>query len=89
MFASQAGENQGTFSKENLKRFAEEIGLDTKVFNECLDSGRYTQLVQNQTQMSQGIGVRSTPSFLVNGRPLVGAQPLSAFEGIFKEILGR
>jgi len=38
LFENQHGENQGDFSIDNLKRFAQELGLDTQSFNLCLDS---------------------------------------------------
>lgn len=89
LFASQQGENQGAFSKENLKKFAADLGLDTATFNECLDSGKHTAVVTSDTQIAQQIGVRSTPSFIVNGTPLVGAQPYSEFERLIKQYLGQ
>lgn len=87
LFASQNGENQGAFSKDNLKKFAADLGLDTTAFNSCLDSGKYTQQVQTDTQIAQQIGVQSTPSFLVNGTPLIGAQSIERFEEIFKSFI--
>lgn len=80
LFNSQQGENQGAFSKDNLKAFAEDLGLDTEQFNECLDSGKYTSIVQSETNLARQIGVQSTPSFLINGVPIVGAQDYSVFE---------
>lgn len=80
LFDEQAGENQGAFSKDNLKRFAADLGLDTQAFNECLDSGRHAATVQTETRASQSLGVGSTPTFLVNGRPLIGAQPFEVFQ---------
>lgn len=80
LFESQSGENRGAFDKENLKRFADELGLDTKAFDECLDSGKYTSIVQNETQAAQSLGVRSTPSFLINGKPVIGAQAFDVFK---------
>jgi predicted DsbA family dithiol-disulfide isomerase len=87
LFERQAGENQGAFSKDNLKGFAAEMGLDTAAFNECLDSGKYTSIVQQETATAQQIGVQSTPSFVVNGQPIIGAQPYEQFQQIFESIL--
>lgn len=87
LFESQNGENQGAFSKENLKGFAANLGLDTKAFNECLDSGKYTQAVQESTQIAQSIGVRSTPAFLINGTPMIGAQPFESFQKVIDDSL--
>jgi protein-disulfide isomerase len=83
LYSSQSGENKGAFNKDNLKKFAEGLGLDTGTFNTCLDSGKYTSLIQADTDAASGFGIQSTPSFLVNGQPVVGAQPF----GVFKQII--
>jgi protein-disulfide isomerase len=80
LFKSQSGENKGTFAKDKLKQFAANLKLDTQAFNNCLDTGKYTQLVQDLTGTAQSIGVRSTPSFVVNGRAIIGAQPYDVFQ---------
>ena len=82
LFASQSGENQGAFSTDNLKKFAADLKLDTAKFNACVDSGKYSTVVENDTAFVQSLGVTSTPAFLVNGQPLVGAQPFDAFQKI-------
>ena len=82
LFENQSGENRGEFNKDNLKRLASELGLDVDAFNECLDSGRFTSLVQSETSSARSMGVQSTPSFLINGKPLVGAQPFEAFQQV-------
>ena len=61
LFESQSGENQGAFKNENLKQFAADLKLDTKAFNECLDSGKYTQLVQEATQ-AQAQAAQAVPA---------------------------
>jgi protein-disulfide isomerase len=68
IFEEQAGENQGALSKENLKRFAAELGLDTAQFNECFDSGRYESQVRDEFNEAQRRRINSTPSILVNGQ---------------------
>lgn len=87
LYNSQSGENQGAFSKDNLKAFAEELGLDTQAFNECLDSGKYTSLVQQDTQFSSSMGVRSTPTFVINGQAVIGAQPFEIFQQVIDSLL--
>lgn len=88
-FEKYDGENQGAFSKPNLKRFASELDLDTEAFNACLDSGKYTSVVQNEKALLQSLGVRSTPAFLVNSQPVVGAQPFEAFQQVIEAELGK
>jgi protein-disulfide isomerase len=89
LFAGQAGENQGAFNKDKLKGFAAGLGLDSAAFDECLDSGKYAALVANQTQYLQSLGVQSTPTFVVNGQALVGAQPFEAFQQLIESELNK
>lgn len=89
LFDRWGGENRGAFSKDNLKQFAAELGLDTAAFTACLDSGRYTSVVRVEKATIQSLGVRGTPAFLINGRPLVGAQPFEVFQQVIEaEISG-
>lgn len=80
LFSHQNGENKGTFSKDNLKAFAADLGLDTDAFNTCLDTGKYTQLVKDQTSLGQQLGISSTPTFAINGQAIVGAQSFDTFK---------
>lgn len=80
LYSSQSGENQGAFNKDNLKKFAEDLGLDTSAFNECFDSGKYAQLIQEESSTASSMGVRSTPTFFINGQAVVGAQPFEIFQ---------
>lgn len=68
IFKEQNGENVGTFVKENLKRFAADLSLDTGQFNACLDSGKYTDKVRQETREGQLAGVRGTPTIFVNDK---------------------
>jgi protein-disulfide isomerase len=87
LFSHQSGENGGAFSKDNLKGFAASMKLDTKAFNTCIDSGKYAQLVQDQTNIGRQLGVSSTPTFAVNGKPVVGAQSFDTFKATIEGLL--
>ena len=89
LFSHQNGENQGAFSKDNLKKIAVELKLDAQAFNECMDSGKYTQLITDQTNFARQLGVQSTPSFLVNGQGVVGAQPFDSFKQLIDGFLNQ
>lgn len=86
LFESQNGENQGAFSKDNLKTFAKDLGLKTDQFDQCLDSGKYTQAVQQQTQAAQQLGVQSTPSFFINDWLVLGALPVEEFDSYIAKV---
>jgi protein-disulfide isomerase len=64
----QAGENVGAFSRDNLKSFAVQVGLDTNAFNACFDSGKYTAAVKQEMSQGEQLGLTGTPTFFVNGR---------------------
>ena len=80
LFERQNGENQGAFSKDNLVGFGRELGLDMVRFEPCVREDKTLARVREDTSEGQGFGVRGTPTFFVNGQPLVGAQPIQAFQ---------
>ena len=67
--------------------YAQELGLDVEAFTSCLDSGRNQDEPQLDYQDAQSIGVNSTPTFVINGRVVVGAQPFSAFKAVIDQAL--
>src|SRR5512136_1838566 len=67
LFASQKGENQGAFSKDNLKKFAADLKLDTAKFNQCFDSGKYADKIKQSNAAAQQLGVSGTPTVFVSG----------------------
>lgn len=87
LFERWGGENRGAFNKDNLKQFAAELGLDTSAFNACLDSGRYTSIVRAEKTAAQSLGVRGTPAFVINGRPVSGALPFEMFQQVIEAAL--
>ena len=80
-------DNQQAIAVSDLKRYAQEIGLNTTQFNGCLDSGEMASEVEKDFQDGQSYGVTGTPGFFINGIPLSGAQPFSAFERIIEQEL--
>ena len=87
LFQHQSGENQGAFSVDNLKKFAGEVGLDTKAFTNCMDTEKFKAAVEESSYIASQLGVRSTPSFLVNGQPIVGAQSFENFKALIDQFL--
>lgn len=73
-------ENQTSLSFEALKQWAKDLGLNTKKFNNCLDTDKYAQKVADQTKEGGAKGVNGTPTTFINGQPVVGAQPYEAFK---------
>jgi protein-disulfide isomerase len=65
-------ENQRSLLRSNLITFAEQIGLDKDKFTSCLDSGRMSGRVQAGIDEGNSRGVRSTPTFFINGQKYEG-----------------
>ncbi len=75
--------------QEIYLQYAAEIGLDMEKFTACVESGRYSEEVQADFQYASNLGVRSTPTFFINGLPVVGAQPYDVFQEVIeKELAG-
>jgi len=88
LFKNQRGENIGTYSIENLKKFAASLSLDMKAFNECFDSGKYVKAVQDEGIEGRMKGVSSTPTFFINGLVYPGApHTYEAFKGMLEDAL--
>ena len=71
---------QTNIGVDALKQIAATLKLNTATFNSCLDSGKYTKYVQDDLAAGSAAGVSGTPSFIINGQLVVGAQPYSAFQ---------
>lgn len=88
LYSHQQGENEGAFTKTNLKKFSRAIsGIDGKTFDSCLDSDKYLAAVRAETAAGQGFGVSGTPATFINGRLVSGAQPFAQFAAIIEEEL--
>ncbi len=79
LFSKSQSDGKGLNVNE-LKSYAVNLGLDTARFNTCLDGGEATAVVAVDQAEGQRVGVTGTPSFVVNGKLIVGAEKLSAFE---------
>jgi protein-disulfide isomerase len=74
---------------EAYRSYASQLGLDTQSFIKCLESGRYRDEVQADYDFAADLGVRSTPTFFINGIAIVGAQPFEVFQQVIdKELAG-
>jgi len=71
----------------SLTAYAKKLGLNKAKFNQCLSSGKYKQAVKDDAALGQKVGVSGTPTFFINGKKLVGAQPFSAFKAIIDQQL--
>ena len=70
-------------------QYAQDLGLNMSSFESCLSDRKYQQAVDEDLNFAVDLGIRSTPTFFVNGLAIVGAQPLDVFQQIIdKELNG-
>lgn len=71
----------------DITRFATEVGLNMPKFQKCLADHKYAAKVEADTAEGLRYGVRGTPHFFINGRPINGAQPFEAFKTVIDQEL--
>jgi protein-disulfide isomerase len=79
----------GPKSGDQLKTVAQQVGLDMASFDACFTSSKYQAAVQQDVDQGKRLAVTGTPTFFVNGRPLIGAQPLDAFVRVIDDEVAR
>jgi protein-disulfide isomerase len=75
-------------TKDSLKAFAAELGLDTAAFSTCLDTGKYTQQIETETQSARDLGIKSTPTLFINGQMVQGAKSFEIFKAVIDAAAG-
>jgi len=79
--------NQQALDRPSLERYAEELKLDLGKFRSALDSNKFEQYITDDSNEGMRVGANGTPTFFINGRQVVGAQPMGAFESVIDEEL--
>lgn len=85
MFANQ----ETALDPEGLKKTGKKIGANTAQFEKCLAENKYLDQVKADIEDGKKVGVKSTPTFFVNGQLISGAQPLEVFAEIIDEELAQ
>lgn len=80
LFTNWNGENQGAFARKRLDAFADALALDAAAFKACMDGDKYMDQVKQDAVDGIQAGVSGTPSFIINGKLVEGAQPFSVFQ---------
>jgi len=78
---------QPAFRRADLLGYAAELGLDRDEFAKCLDERRYAADVERDVAQAQALGINSTPTFLINGRLVIGASSIEEFRSIIDKTL--
>jgi protein-disulfide isomerase len=82
LFENQSRWGSGSNPSAVFEEFAADLGLDASSLAACLERGKWDDAVEGDIAEGASLGVRGTPTFFVNGYPLVGAQPFETFERV-------
>lgn len=74
-------------SEDQLIELARDLDLDVERFTDHLTDPNVLSLVHANMQEAQALGLQSTPSFIVGGTPVVGAQPTEVFVELIEQAL--
>jgi protein-disulfide isomerase len=82
MFKDQAG-----LDEAGLKAKAQKVGADMKAYDACVGAKKFAAKVNADMEEGKKVGVKSTPTFFVNGKMINGAQPLHVFSELIDQDL--
>lgn len=84
LFSMEQGLSESAYTQ-----YAQDLSMNLDDFKACLESEKYQTEVQGDFDFAANLGVRSTPTFFINGIALVGAQPYEVFQDVIeKELAG-
>ena len=91
--------NQKNLTTADLPKHADALQLNTAMFQQCVDSGRYAADIRKDMDVAAAAGISGTPSFLIgvvqpNGsvkvtKKLVGAKSFSEFKAAIDSVLAQ
>ena len=92
LYSNQLGVDNGWANVDSLKGYAFNLGLDMDLFVSCIDSGKYDNRVQKNTDESIRNGVKGTPTFFIIGpdgqqETIVGPQPYDVFKRVIDSMI--
>ncbi|XYI01789.1 DsbA family protein [Sorangium sp. So ce1128] len=77
--------NQQKLSDEDLLGYAKELGLDVEKVKAAIATKKHNASISADQELADDLQASGTPHFFINGRRLVGAQPIDKFKTIIDE----
>ncbi len=81
--------NQAKLQNEDLLKYAKELKLDMKKFEESFNTAKFKALVDADGAEAESLGASGTPAFFVNGHFLNGAKPFEEFAKVINAELAK
>jgi protein-disulfide isomerase len=89
LFNSQASWEHLANPAPVFDSLAAKSGVDVKQMRACIASGAMNSTIDGDIDRAREAGVESTPTFLIGGMMIKGAQPLAAFQQAIDGALAR
>ena len=95
LYNNWKGEGTGWITNDSLKQFAKNVQISNmEQFSNCIESNKYSRLVQNNDNVARSMGLSGTPSFILikdnNIESIIpGALPYEIFEQTINRLLSR
>lgn len=80
-------EQQGSFSPGKPLQIAEKLGMDRAWLDECARSADTAVAIEKDIREANLLGVKSTPTFFINGHKMEGAYPAQSWNYIIEHLL--
>ena len=87
LYVTQAEWKSGNVADAQMAALASTLPIDSVKFASCYASKRTDARTARATAVANDIGVRVTPSFLVDGHPVQGALPIAEFRKLIETAL--
>ena len=85
--AEKLYQDQADLREPALKRYAAELGLDTKRFAQCLESKTTVARVRRDFEDARALGLRATPTFFIGHRIVEGPLEYGPFAQLVEQEL--
>lgn len=76
----QAPQNAQEITNDDIKKWARQVGVNRKQFDDCFDQNKYDNSISIDANDAIAASAEATPTFYINGTQVVGAQAYPTFK---------
>ena len=86
LFREQQAWEKANNAVELFAKYGDELGVDIR---DCQKDKQAKEVIGKDLELARKIGANGTPTFFINGKMLVGAQPYSTFKAMIEAALSK
>lgn len=79
--------DQRALSREAYDKYAKEVGLDVKQFDQAIESKKFADAIQSDMKLGQEVNVRGTPTMFINGERVPNPTSYEVVKGLIDKKL--